>query len=255
MNKDTLKHRTARLADINNANTFLNINVEINIEAALPMFVVHDDLINRTKYLETSSRTIKKPNITIGDKEYTEKYNQSRFVFLGSAESGQTHDIIFLYYDRLFKDIIVLPDLSYLTVDVMPTTYLVNGYALGYVNTKQLVLQPSDTIPVDESLKFELPEPVTNTEMVLTSCWLNNSTKSLKYSSLEIAKVLDDGTQLNTTFVDYYHIVTLDTPNIFFKEDVPIPHYIMYQMGPGKYMLKSQGNKTTKSKLRFSILF
>lgn len=255
MSKDTLKHRTAKLADINNPTKLHEIGIEINIEAALPMFIVHDELINRTKYLENHSRNIKKPTITIGDKEYTEKYKQPRFVFLGGAESGQSHDIIFLYYDRMFKDIIVLPDLDYLTVDLTPTTYLVNGYALGYANSKQIVLQPSDTIPVEESLKFELPEPVTDTDLVITSCWLNNSTKSVKYSSLEIAKVLPDGTQLNTTFIDYYHIVTLDTPALFFKGDVPIPHYIMYQVGPGRYVLKSQGNKTTKSKLRFSLLY
>lgn len=259
MSKDTLKTRYANIVSTTGYNpnpaSDNGRKVEIYLEGALPIMLIDDKLVNKMSYINYSGKGNEPITQTLHDPEYLKENGKERFIYIGLTESPQTKDGTRFYYDRLYKDIILIPNIDYINNSVKPTTYFLNGYLIGCLGNDKDVQSVTDTLPITEELHFSLPEPQAVRPIRTDSLWLNSSTKSLGYRSLEIAKVLDDGTQLNTTFIDYYHVLTLGTAQEIFGSETSIPHYLMYQSSPGKYGLKSQGNKTTDQKLRVSIIY
>lgn len=92
-----------------------NIIINLHVVNTLPIIVGSDTWIN--KFAITPTKTINNPtpsqNILSLDSSYDNPVNlQKRYTFITVVTSVITLTSVYLYYDNVFKDILVLPDIE-----------------------------------------------------------------------------------------------------------------------------------------------
>lgn len=263
---DSLTMRVACIVKANGihpATDKSDVTAQIEVSASLPFIAIEDDVIDRTSYFTYNQTADTKEDIvlTISDPDYFLEMGLERFIYMGMVRAPQTENAVRFYYDRKYQDIITMPDIDFFKSDVLPGVYPLSGYCVGKLSTTGEVMSLDETVAVNENTHRNIPVPFDEEQLLnngtglsLDSCFITGTNKSLWYKSLEIAKTLNDGTQLNTTQVEVINIVTLGAPaELFGDANVRVPHHVLYQYSPLKHMIKPQGCTAMKTKIRVAI--
>lgn len=264
---DSLSMRVADIVTTNGVNPNnddpTQIVSQIEVSAALPFIEMTDSVVDRTSYFSYRQSVDTREPITetITDIAYFKENGKNRFIYIGMVRAPQTENAVRFYYDRKYQDIILTPDINFLKTSGLPGVYPLSGYAVGKLSNTGEIISLDETVAVNESTHRNIPEPLDEDALLakgkgleLDSCFITGTNKSLWYKSLEIAKTLNDGTQLNTTQVEVINIVTLGAPeDLFGDADVQLPHHMLYQYSPLKHMIKPQGCTPMKTKIRVAV--
>ena len=261
---------TLRIADVVTTNGInpnndvpTKIKAHIEVSASLPFIEITDDFVDRTSYFSyrQSEATREAITETITDLEYFKETGKNRFIYIGMVRAPQTENAVRFYYDRKHQDIILTPDINFLKISNLDGVYPLSGYVIGKLSNTGENISVDETVAVNENTHRNIPEPLDedallekNKGLELDSCFITGTNKSLWYKSLEIAKTLNDGTQLNTTQVEVINIVTLGAPeDLFGDANVLLPHHMLYQYSPLKHMITQQGCTPMKTKIRVAV--
>lgn len=139
------------------------------IKDTLPIVCVNDDVLNE-HIIYTEQAPIKsdidKINI-LGDKEYFEAHNEERFIFISYAMSKTTMIGCDLYYDKLFKDIIVIPDTrNILPADISKKSINnIIGYRVGSgLDLNDIVSEHTLGVNIENAMEL----PITKSNILTT---------------------------------------------------------------------------------------
>lgn len=121
---------TKRLAKIASNNTYLTFNLNSKLD-----LIIADDTI--------TDNTVKQENIitnipvTLED-NVTENIIANRYISLGEFKSPYTKFKINLFYDNKYKDIMLVPYLSFTSIAPKNTNIELTGYRIGSYNNSPL---------------------------------------------------------------------------------------------------------------------
>ena len=151
---NTLDYRPADLVTGGNrTNKFL----EIAIDSTLPMMITKSDYLNELTITQEAGPAIVDEDFDITDSEYKDEYGVERYVLVTVAKSPITNNRVVFYYDRLFQDIIVVPNIAFLDLFAANFAYRLTGHRIGSGCTlhKQ---SPHQVLPNEKRYVFKLPE-------------------------------------------------------------------------------------------------
>lgn len=135
---EKIDNRIARIAtsEATKANGVVtNISVAMHIDRVLPIIAFNDAL--PTKHNIKSTPTPALPASGVLNTLSDDSSGTERFTYMGYGTSVITNSDVRIYYDALYKDVIVLPSTELLIVDEglqNGKTYTIKGYALGSTN-------------------------------------------------------------------------------------------------------------------------
>jgi len=224
--------------------TLTGNNLVITIKETLPLMSISDTLISRREVKTSTYSPLvlsrKDANNTIVDTNYYKKNKDYRFIFLTSFTSSVTNNYMRAYYDKVYMDIILIPELEYIDQNLKGNSYDVWGYRVG--GGSIMNEEASDAVLPLETI-FKLPtvkEDISNKHQVVTMHGLasngsNNVWKTI-VDSPEVG-VLDKKNQLAG-------LLNLGTPKDVFTTPSPIPTYTITQSDRETYRVKYLGIKT-----------
>ena len=163
MVRDTLQFRSADLVTNGvQTNKYLNIRIDCTI----PMLITKADYLKELTITSSAGPAIVDEDFDITDKEYLDAHGEERYLLLTVAKSPLTDNRIVFYYDKLFQDIILLPNIAFLDLFKANFAYKLVGYRLGsgYNLSRR---NPHQVLDVEEKYSYKLP--LTNTKIANTT--------------------------------------------------------------------------------------
>jgi hypothetical protein len=237
----TLEVREAQLANNeSDKNTLTGNVVQLVITGTLPIIDVSDKIITRSKIIETTyvnTNSRKNSNNTIVDTVYKDAKGVDRFIFLTSFTSGISDMYMRAYYDRKYSDIILIPELEYISQTILTNKYKLYGYRVGGGEDRNEV-QSDPILPVTRT--FKLPE--TNED-------INNNYYSCKIHGLNNGShngawiTIASDYSVNDKKYTPVGLLSLGSMTDVFVKSVDIPAYTLFQAGHDRYLIKYFGNR------------
>lgn len=142
-----------------------NKSINMHLNTALPILQIQTELLEAKKYAElvtpvvdVSSYKNKISGVMPKDKESDP--DVERYHLIAKVESVVTKSSVVIYYDELFKDYIIIPDISIMANNVKHDIVDVYGYLLGTVSK-------NGCMPYDKATKSV--ESITTNELEMSS--------------------------------------------------------------------------------------
>lgn len=212
--------------------------VRAKIQATTPLLITDDESFQRFVYkteqsLEQASYVIK------GWKNENGTLDINRFIFITRVESYINRDIVDLYYDKKYQDIIIVPDLVY-TKHLSPTediNIFCQRIGGGYnVNDNTLT---GLTISSDENCKITLPEArKISSASVYMAAIPGLQTPDYTQDANSYEEMLNDAINLKRYHRQMLSFLCLGTVSQLFGEVHRLPLYLLYQSGVRGFSFK-----------------
>lgn len=232
MTNDTFTKRIGYLKGNN------KIRIEISITNTLPLVITTNDIIDKVTYKTTPKVT------TDSDLLDSDPDEKNRFIFISKNMSYINSSSVCLYYDTKYKDIIVLPDLSYTKLIKTVFTHKVFGHRVGsgrevsFKHNYNIVLSVEDN-----NNRVLLPETNTN---------LNTETKMVSFPGMQypdfgpdcdsFEEMLDDAINLKRYHRQLTNLISLGEASKVFKSLDKLPIYIIIQESARTFKYVYLGN-------------
>lgn len=232
---DTLN---VRGAVISTAGVASNKSLIISVGNTLPIIITLPNMITEL----TLGAPISKPttpaakDVKIVDPAYEDEVGEERYVLLTVAESPLTGNRALFYYDKLFKDILVLPNVAFFNIYSSNFTYKIGAYRIGsgVPITKSI---PHQTIPTTEIGRYVLPEV---NEDIANTCSLVRIPGHIPEHLLRnnaIEEMITDKLNLVRNSVQPTVIINLGSADKVFKTVDKLPLYLLSQSKLTEYGL------------------
>lgn len=235
MTKDTLELRYANLVTNKNIS---NKSLELSIEATLPMMVTLSTYLDELTIIKEAGPAITEEDFDISDDEYLQVNGEERFEIVTVAKSPLTNNRAVFYYDKLFSDIIVLPNVAFLDMFEANFHYRLRGFRIGSgcILDKKT---PHQVLPMNRSSVFKLPEAnskITNDTLlvripgIVPEHLVRNDT---------IEEQIDKSKLINLirTTVQPSCLINLGPASTIFKTVGKLPIYLLAQTSLKEYTL------------------
>lgn len=263
--EETLVLRTGFLAtDELGTKVLSKKTVSISLESALPFLAIPSDFVEKTKITEKTTAPVTDlnllPNILVdaepdvnGDLQVVE-----RFIYISSITSPVTGNVMTMYYDKEFKDIILIPSLETIdTVDISSgaVEFKLSGFVIGVnhgINYENEIAK----YPYTEENSIQLPEAKTNIEVTTSTCILKGAGG---YDTDNGVSRYVSGTEYDSILpvrTPYTNLVKLGAVTEFLSEASRLPTYLVYQASKDRHAVARLGNVDTKtSDIYFELKF
>lgn len=213
-----------------------NKTTSIRVQASLPMFITDE---TRLQELILSSETTPAGSSTkygISDVDYKASLNDERYVYLTTAKSPITKNIVVFFYDKLCEDIIIVPDTTALLPYDAGFRLELRAYRLG----AGVILDrytPYQVLPVSEKTNYKLPAikgPIdVKTHIVMVP---GVSQDNLVRTNL-LDRRIDTDNIINISTVQPMTMIELGVSTNIFVKDAALPLYLLGQTSIREYQL------------------
>lgn len=212
----------------------------IHVENTLPIFITVE---NRLKEM-----TIREQTISLTGPNLTDDTLENRFTYISSVQSPITKNVAMLYYDKRYKDILILPNLEYLTHGVSSGTYCIRASRLGSGSRSNSRSWFHDVTNAYTS-RCALPETKSNIQIkTLLTNFTGTAFATPGNKDEGYVEILSDNKgQIKHNMKRLQSIVNLGTAASLFKEVGPVPVYLLYQHTMMEFGIEYIANKLTDS--------
>jgi hypothetical protein len=243
---NTSKLRTANLALSENKKNPANsgevtkIKINIDIIGTIPMITMTDDLVNHatiTEAINPATPLLLDNNNTIVDVGYANEHGVDRFTYITTTHSAITNNQVRMYYDAEFKDIIIIPEISFIDNTIDNTVYQLRGYRVGGGCPVDDI---SNDLMVPSSETFELP--LTNSNISNVSKHMRLHGVARESSNIYYKELTSGDTIVNKKLATVAMIHLGSGDELFVDQNVRIPMYTVQQTTMDRYSLKFLNN-------------
>lgn len=244
VNKESFKNRLGKY----NGSTNKNLNLVFNIEASLPLCITIDDRIDELTFSTDKVTVAAGPTNKITDPEYENINGKERYIFMGALKSPMTKNVVFLYYDNLYNDIIVTPDLSFLDLSSANSLFSdIRCYRIG--SGHQLPNENlNKNLIADEIDAFKLPEPKTGLTLTTHLVSLPGYGLYTDHYGGGFEEQINNGINLIHDNRKLGLLVKLGPMTNVFNKTSSLPLYLLYQYGVLDYGIKYINNVNPETK-------
>lgn len=237
------------LQDTFDSRTFYvgKVHVQLDVHNTLPLIISKDDRLLR-------EHVMREVDGVVNDVEITDTDMAGRFIKMGGMCSALTQNIALMYYDKKYKDILILPDLSYLTIATIQIPFNLTGYRLGSF-TPVRDGDISTMLGKKETTRFDLPEgknvgKFKSYLLSLTGSGTNNNMACDRFEEL-----INNVWNVNHFSRRPSVLVELGTPQQLFASNDPLHLYLLGQLNVIDFSLFYAGymNYTGKLYLHFKF--
>jgi len=218
-----------------------NKSVEIHINATLPLMCVPDSVYNIGLISETDN-----PVADDADTKnvLVDKNDTNRYVYMTTTASHISGMKVSLYYDSMFKDIIVIPSIDGLESNISnDNNYKITGYRVGSTgnNTSIEYLGSISNDPVDQFKLPNVPAAIPTTQVTLTLPGIAGvgSDRRIRKDIGGVAVYDNRNTPIG--------MVKIGLPVDVFGIDAPLPIFNVYQATTIYYGIKYVGVKQAEN--------
>lgn len=239
-----------------NGNYVKNCDVMFTVTNTLPFIIMKDKLIQDVNYnTVTTTPIVEDMFLASGIDEVNYMTNPDtypvpngyvyNFKYIGSVRSSVSNNTVRLYYDFKYKDIIVVPELSYMVDPELPNIqYAIKGHRIGSgASTIQ-----NYTVSLSVETKTDLPAPITTITTKHYAMALNGLNQRL--GNRQMVYPFPDATSANTEVIDSYSnpVGVLDIGDFatLFGQDTNVGIYNLYMDSSSTYRLISGQNRVIK---------
>jgi len=217
-------------------------SITLTIDSGLPMVNVDDVLMDNF----TINSVTHSPSLTGGDdvlNTLVDKEDPNRYVYICTTLSAVTKAVVRLYYDAMFKDIIVVPNTETLGTDSATDMNRNQNYDLrGYViSGGDDIKHGNFSGTIKKDFQFDLPVPnsdisATHNAVILNGIAPTMGGRLMAYDIDDQGKYsLRDNRRLPVGLLD------LGTVNDIFGTAVSLPIYNVFQGTTDMYKMKYLG--------------
>jgi hypothetical protein len=255
---ESINFRKAKLGVGLVTQTATNYNIDIEITSTLPMMTMESKLI-ADNVIDQAVFPSKLPadvsNILI-DPSYNVNGDTKRFIYITTSASYHTFFHYSFWYDKKFKDIIVLPGLDTLITDdsILSNGMIrLSGYRLG--SGKEMAVVNSEmAIGTNEKDVYQLPltkENIANTFILADFMGLNPHHNRINSRSYTEITEQTGAVIINKGFIRDRSepVVMVDlgkASDLFVNGAEAIPLYMVYQQSIARYSYSYLGLKKPK---------
>lgn len=223
--------------------------IDIQVEGSLPLIITRSaDLTNLTLTSEAS------PTIVADDFELTDPDTPNRYSLLTVAKSPITQNIVAMYYDAKYEDILILPDMSSFLLCDEPLKFTVRGYRLGY-NGMLSNTRPYQILGIDNKHNVKLPNIAGQIEVKSHLVMIPGIAQSNLVRNDTLETMLDAKNNFCKTTVQPSILIELGTADTVFKTVNKLPLYMLAQTSIREYQLHYINNTTPGTNLLYLSLF
>lgn len=249
---DTLNRREAYIVTGKKVTSKLLV---ISVGNSLPMMITIPNLIKEVTLATQASPAITDEDFDISDPEYLADKGEERYVLVTVAQSPLTNNRAVFYYDKLFSDIIVLPNVAFLDLFDGNFTYKLGAYHIG-VGHNLTNSYPHQTLGLTQANTYKLPEAnskITN-ESYLVRLPGYIPENLLRNNAIE--EMITDKLNLIRNNIQPGVLVKLGTADTIFKNVTALPLYLLAQTKLTEYSLTYINNVTpTTQEIYVSLVF
>lgn len=238
---------------------YAGIGLKIKVEATQPVIIASEDVIKKStrgsvknKTFGTLSKALADGTFCLYD-DYYESLNPGvgRFIFITESISPLTRSGTAFFYDRMYNDVIITPELTSLYnpdgLNIQNVLITVTGSRLGGDGSVGDFRALDNFIPLGTtSNNCYFPETNTDLDtetyfMVLNGCDQDTSFKHIDfYDTIENATGDFNGAMRGELMPT--SMLCLGTAReLFVKDKVEIPLYLMHKFAPERYSLVNIG--------------
>lgn len=240
-----------------------NMIIVISVENTLPMFITLDNRLDEYTFKEKSVTIPLNDDLKLVDDEYQQANGKERWIYTGCATSPLTNNIVMFYYDRKYKDVLILPNLEYLKLGLPTMRHDISASRLGsgaILPTRYI----NQDVPNAFMHKYELAETKTNLSF---KCKLTSlpgmATVSNNNHDDGFEELLQDGIGKFNNSINVRHntrrlasLIELGAAGSLFNNPGSIPVYMLYQHSSMEFGLQYISNISTgNSKLYVRLKF
>lgn len=245
--QDSFKLRVAKLKDI---------TLNISVENTIPILITKDNKI--TDYIfKTSTETTKgSTDNTIADAEYKTETTKDRFIFFTALKSPLTNNVVYVYYDRKYQDIIMLPPIDYYNLGLPTMTYNIRASRLGGGEELPNYFWHQD-VPISDNSRYFLPETKANVASKTHLISLPGmATVSNNNHDDGYEEMINDSINLRHNTRRLGILVEIGLPRDVFVTPSSIPLYLLHQYSAMEYGIQYISNiNQSANKLYFRLRF
>ena len=233
-----------------------NRRLVISVENTLPIFITLESYLQNVTIKEATVNLSKSADNTLTDNDFLAEAGTERFTFMGGIKSPLTHNIVYMYYDGKYKDILLMPNLEFFKLTLDKNTYEVRVSRLGSGNDLPNKSFNQD-LPTERTTSYELPEPkgILQPKCKLISLpGTSVNTDSQRDESFE--ELINDVYNLQHNARRLQCLVELGDANTVFKNAGNIPLFLLYQHSIQSAGIKYMSNMSPgNNKLYFRLKF
>lgn len=231
-------HRIAKLNDVKNG---LTINVNIKVDSGYPLFIMNQEDVNRYMYSDKNVAKVNNPTNVLKDPEYLKEKGEERYVIGCTVESPINSDRVTFYYDRKYKNILIVPDTTHASVLQPTSSHDVMVYELATGSRAHKENDSFPTYSVDErnGVKFPMIGNMANARSLLLSI-PGIMPPATTQDANTFEEMINDSINLKRSQRVMLNVVELGTlkevfPNL---DGYMVPLYQCYQFAPCHYRIR-----------------
>lgn len=238
----TTDTREIREVKLGKSGAETNKTIRISVGNSLPFLItIPSSITEVTLATKAKPSTPVKADVELIDPEYKKDKNEDRFVFLTVAESPLTGNRALFYYDRLFKDIIILPNVAFFNLVETNHTFEIGAYCLGY-GTKLVNKIPHQTIPNNNTSAYALPEVNENIDVTTLLVRIPGMLPEHLLRNNAIEEMITDKLNLVRNGIQPSVIIKLGKATDIFKTVDKLPIYLLAQSKLNEFGLEYLNN-------------
>lgn len=239
---------TNRLATFNGTSN-KKLELILTAETTLPICITLDDKINPLTFKTEPAPSLPAAITKLENEEFKQKEGKERYVYMGAVKSPITYNILMLYYDRKWKDIILVPDLSFLDIsspnklfDDIRCYRIGSGIDLPNSNA-------NNHLPSHEVNRYQLAEGKTGLAAETKLVSLPGYGLFTDHYGGGFEEMINNSINLIHDNRKLGILIKLGTAaQVFTNPNVPIPTYLFFQYGVLDYGLKYLNVMKTENK-------
>lgn len=236
--ENTRTFRTAWLGASETDKTYTNKRkVEFTLESTVPMILLNPELL-----VNNLINTKVTPVPSVIKNTLVDDTDPLRYTYITTTESVITHNIVRLYHDAMFNDIIIVPDLNNFGTSAItdPNAGMRFELRCRRIAGGDILANEIYEGSISHNSDFKIPKPITTVPSTHYSLKLNtispnygNRNGFYDIGSISGSYNFSDSRQLPTG------VLNLGTTSGLFGSDIPLPLYQVYRSDMENYKLKN----------------
>lgn len=219
-----------------------NKTLIVNVQGTLPIMVTNQTFLNNS---DLTFKSITSSISLTDDLTLTNTDGTDRTIYIGSAQSPLTYNIILFYYDLNHSDILILPNLEGYALAPDGKCFQVSAMRLG--GGAEFKLQTlNQLVDTTTATSYKLPETNSNvsiTTYLTTIPGIPGAENDKGGMSNRFEEMIDSSHNIYHTIRNTGLIIDLGTANTLFASSGNIPLYLLHQVSIINYGIDYLGLK------------
>lgn len=229
-----------------------NIQLLIRVENTLPLFMCVEERVNEYKFRDKTIKVTQGTTNKLVDSGFT----GDRFILISGIQSPVTNNVAYMYYDKKYKDILIIPNVEFLQLGLSGMSYEVRASRLGSGCDLPSKWWHQD-VPNAEQHSYQLPEVKSGLSLkTLLVSFPGTATTTNNNRNDGFEEMINNVYNIRHNMRRITTLIEIGVASNLFNNPTSLPLYMLYQHSLMEYGLHYVSNiNPGQNKLYFRLKF